>query len=61
MLKENEAILKTRSDVVKMVNMTIESGLKVVLEPNVIAEKIVVNGIRREYLSYRFFSCRILF
>ena len=39
MLKENEAILKTRSDVFKQEKGTIENGKTVVLESKVIAEK----------------------
>jgi len=39
MLKENEAILKTRSDVVKKEKGTVQTYERVLLEPSVIAGK----------------------
>ena len=42
MLKENGAIMKPTSDVVKKEKDTLKSGQTVVLEPKVIAEKSII-------------------
>lgn len=56
MLKENEAILKTTSLVVKKEKGTIASGYTVVLEPNVIAEKSLL--LEKDVSMYQYSSRR---
>ena len=61
MLKENEAILKTRLDVVKNEKSDNRKLLKSCVGTEGDCCKIVILGIKRECLSYRHFSWRILF
>lgn len=61
MLKENEAILKTRSDVVKNKERDNKKLWESCVGTKCDCCKIVIIGIKCEYLSYRHFNWRILF
>ena len=56
MLKENEAILKSRSDVVKKEKRENRKLLESCVGTERDCCKIVIHAIKRKYLSYRHFG-----